>query len=232
MSDKKAAKPRNINLDILRVILCAAVLFYHLGLLKGGYLAVCSFFALSGYLSCRSMLGRDAKEILKHYPARLLKLYLPLAAVVFITLLVVTRLPEIVWLSMKPESTSVLLGYNNFWQIGANLDYFARHTESPFMHFWYIAILLQFELVFPLIYGILRFVEKKISRGLAGFLIVAAAAAATGLFLYMALSGKYSAMEVYYSTQSRVFSLLWGVAACWVSRGREGKHEEKTARGS
>ena len=40
------------NLNIIRVIACIAVLFYHLGILKGGYLAVCTFFVLSGYLSC------------------------------------------------------------------------------------------------------------------------------------------------------------------------------------
>ena len=31
-------------IDVLRVIACLFVLLYHLGLSKGGYLAVCTFF--------------------------------------------------------------------------------------------------------------------------------------------------------------------------------------------
>ena len=39
------------NLDLLRVIACISILFYHIGILKGGYLAVCTFFVLTGYFS-------------------------------------------------------------------------------------------------------------------------------------------------------------------------------------
>ena len=57
--------------------------------------------------------------------------------------------------NLKPETNSVLFGYNNFWQLDANMDYFAMHSSSPFIHLWYIAILMQFELIFPFIYIIL-----------------------------------------------------------------------------
>lgn len=35
------------KLDYLRIISCIMVLLYHLNILKGGFLAVCTFFALS-----------------------------------------------------------------------------------------------------------------------------------------------------------------------------------------
>ena len=55
------------NLNIIRVIACIAVLFYHLGILKGGYLAVCTFFVLSGYLSCvTSCFWLDHTQVEKH----------------------------------------------------------------------------------------------------------------------------------------------------------------------
>ena len=38
------------KLDYLRIISCIMVLLYHLELLKGGFLAVCTFFALSRIL--------------------------------------------------------------------------------------------------------------------------------------------------------------------------------------
>ena len=31
------------NIDIIRLLACIAVLLYHLNILKGGYLAVCTF---------------------------------------------------------------------------------------------------------------------------------------------------------------------------------------------
>lgn len=47
----KASKRYYFALDVIRIIACIAVLFYHLNFLKGGYLAVCTFLVLSGYLA-------------------------------------------------------------------------------------------------------------------------------------------------------------------------------------
>ena len=145
MSESKKYYKR---LDIIRLIACIAVLLYHLGVLKGGYLAVCVFFVLSGYLSCVSAFKKEKFSILSYYSNRFKKIYLPLIIVTFITVAVISFFPNIFWFNLKPETTSVIFGYNNFWQLSANLDYFARHVDSPFMHFWYISILLQFDLVF------------------------------------------------------------------------------------
>ena len=34
------------KLDVIRIICAIAILFYHLGYMSGGYLAVCTFFVL------------------------------------------------------------------------------------------------------------------------------------------------------------------------------------------
>ena len=47
------------KLDIIRVISCIAIFLYHLNILKGGFLAVCTFFVLSGYLSCKSAFSKE-----------------------------------------------------------------------------------------------------------------------------------------------------------------------------
>ena len=47
------------RLDFIRVFSCLAVLLYHIGILKGGYLAVCTFFVLSGYLSVISSFKKE-----------------------------------------------------------------------------------------------------------------------------------------------------------------------------
>ena len=47
------------RLDIIRLISCIAILLFHMNILKGGFLAVCTFFVLSGYLSCVSAFKKE-----------------------------------------------------------------------------------------------------------------------------------------------------------------------------
>ena len=152
------------KLDILRIVCAIAILFYHLGYMSGGYLAVCTFFVLSGYLGVITNLNKDNFSFKEYYLKKIKKIYIPLLIVTFISIAVVSNIPNTYWLNIKNETTSVLLGYNNFWQINANLDYFARHIDSPFMHFWYIAILIQFDLLFPFIFMILNKLRKKFNK--------------------------------------------------------------------
>lgn len=198
------------DLNIIRVVACIAVLFYHLGILKGGYLAVCIFFVLSGYLSVISASKKESFSFKEYYLNRLTKLYLPLFLVVFITIGIVSFFKDIYWLSIKSETLSVLLGYNNFWQISANLDYFARHVDSPFMHFWYIGILFQFELVFPFLYKGLKYLEKKIHKH-ASFIISMIITLGSILFFIYASLGS-NLMVAYYNTFARLFSLTLGMS--------------------
>lgn len=197
------------ELDLIRVIACIAILLYHLNILKGGYLAVCVFFVLSGYLSCLSAFKDKKFSLKEYYKKRLLKLYLPLLVVVFITIAVLSFFPNIEFLNIKPETRSIILGYNNFWQISANLDYFAHHVSSPFMHLWYIAILLQFDLVFPFIFLILRKIENKFNKIIPCVITLDASILFAIYFFIMALSSNM--MVTYYNTATRVFSLLSGM---------------------
>ena len=113
------------------------------------------------------------------------------------------------WYNLKPETTSVLLGYNNFWQLNANLDYFTRHINSPFMHLWYMAILLQFDFVFPLIYFILNKLGKITKKIVPCILTLLGAIVSYLFFCKESLNGNI--MIAYYNTFYRLFSLLFGV---------------------
>ena len=119
------------KIDILKVISCIAILLYHLGLLKGGYLAVCTFFVISGFLNTISAFNKKDFKIKDYYLNRIKKLYIPLLIVVGITISITSLIKDINWINLKPETMSVLFGYNNFWQLHANLDYFTRHISSP-----------------------------------------------------------------------------------------------------
>lgn len=199
----------NKRLDLLRILFCTAVFLYHLGYLKGGYLAVCGFFVLSGYLSFTSASRKEKFSIVEYYKKRFFHIYLPLLIVVFGTIGVIFLFPSIHWLNLKPETTSVLLGYNNFWQLNASLDYFARHISSPFMHFWYIAILIQFDLLFPFLFLISKKIKDK-SKITAGIILGFLALLSTTYFIYRGIKEE-NIMILYYHTINRIFSIFIGI---------------------
>lgn len=197
------------NIDLIRVVSLVSIFLYHLNILKGGYLAVCTFFVLSGYLSVITIFKKEKFSLKDYYINKIKKIYIPLLIVVCITIGVVSLIPNINWLNLKPESISVLLGYNNYWQLNANLDYFVRHISSPFMHLWYISILLQFELIFPIIFISLKKIGEKISKVLP-YIILIILGVTSYLFFYKTVNAG-NLMNAYYGTFARSFSLFFGV---------------------
>ena len=197
------------KLDILRILSCVGVLLYHLGVLKGGYLAVCTFLVMSGYLAIISATKKEKFSIINYYINRLHKIYLPFLVIVLITVGIVSLIPSVNWLNLKPETTSVLLGYNNYWQLKANSDYFARQLSSPFTHFWYMGILLQFDLIFPFLFVLLKGCKNKISKH-ASLIISSLLTIGACLYFYKQVNSN-NVMLTYYDTLSRVFSIMLGL---------------------
>lgn len=201
-------------LDIFRFFLVISVLLYHLNILKGGYLAVCAFFVLSGYLSCISASLKEKFSFKDYYVDKFKKLYLPLIIVVFLTITITSLIPSLEWINMKQETKSILLGYNNFWQLNTNLDYFARQVNSPFIHLWYIAILIQFDLLFPFIYVLLKKVGEKTNKNIPIIITTIASIVSTAYFYKTSLSS--NTMFTYYNTFARIFSLLFGMLLAYI----------------
>ena len=205
MANKKYYK----KLDLLRVICCIAILFYHFGILQGGYLAVCTFFVLSGFLSCVSAFQKEKFSFKDYYKKQFVSIYIPLLVTVFTTITVTSLFSHMNWVNLKPETTSILLGYNNMWQLSANLDYFTRYVASPFMHFWYISILIQFDIIFPFIFlGLKRLgdkIHKSIPCILLGILTI------LGTIYFYEANITQEIMFAYYHTLTRIFSLLLGM---------------------
>ena len=148
-------------------------------------------------------------SIKDYYVSRLKKIYLPLIIVVFLTIIIARLNSSIGWINLKPETNSVLFGYNNFWQLNANLDYFTKNINSPFIHLWYIAILMQFELIFPIIFVVFRKIDDKLRKNISTILVFLLAIGSTIVFYVM--SKNENIMQVYYNTFARSFSFIWGI---------------------
>ena len=197
------------RLDIVRILSCILVLLYHLKILKGGFLAVCTFFALSGYLTSVSALKNRYFSIKQYYLNRIKKLYLPLLLVVAITVIIAKINSSINWMNLKAESFSVLFGYNNIWQLNANQDYFTRNVNSPFTHLWYISILFQFDLVFPIVFNLFKKFKNRIRNNFSTIIVLILTIITTILFYIMSKTQDF--MVAYYNSFARSFSILFGV---------------------
>ena len=173
---------------------------------------MCTFFVLSGYLSILSASKKEKFSFLEYYKNKFINLYLPVIIISFISIALISIL-NINWLNLKPETTSVLAGYNNYWQLSANLDYFTRHVSSPFMHLWYIAILLQFELVFPIIFITFRKIGNKIHKIIPAIITLLLAISS---YIYFYNLCNNNIMIGYYDTFARSFSLLFGMSIGFV----------------
>ena len=194
---------RNNLLDLFRVILTIFVLLYHLGLCKAGFLAVCGFFVISGYLLARKI-DEYNFNIKEYYLNRLKTLYLPLILVTFSTVFVFKYIIDIPWVTIKTETLSVVLNYNNFFQINANNNYFIRSDASPFTHMWYISLLIQIEFIVPLITTLLKKRKTEINKNTLSLLVL------ISVVCFIAIDRKCGMAVSYYNTFSRLFSFLMG----------------------
>ena len=210
---KKGKRTYAYGLDILRIICTIVVLIYHINpdLIPGGFLAVCSFLVLHGYLFVVSNSNKEHFSVIDYYVKRLFRLYLPMALVVFVTLYVISFFPDLMWLNKKPESVSVLFGYNNWWQISAGQSYFARVTNSPFTHMWYMSLLLQAELLIPLIYRLFRLATRYIKFIFIWILFLIMTAFSMKVIPDL-IKANAPEMRIYFGTDARIFSIFLGMS--------------------
>ena len=187
------------NINFIKIIFCIAILLYHLGLLSGGFLATASFFAISGYLSITSAYKKFSLK--EYYLKRLKRIYLPLIIVVFFFITIISFMSSINYINLKPEVTSILLGYNNYFQINVGEDYFIRNNNLAFLHLWYIAILIQFDLIFPFIFMVIKKLDKKSIPVLLIISII------TSVFILITPNITLA----YYDTLTRIFSIFFGM---------------------
>lgn len=219
----KKKNRRIYGLDGLKTLALLGVLIYHTfpSFLPGGFLGVILFLVISGYLSGYGNIEKMENGTFaygKYYLKRIVRLYPSLIIVLLASVGVLTVLDPIRLANTQAEVKSVLLGYNNFWQIEMNADYFAQLSKnSPFTHLWYIAILLQFDLVFPFLLKAYVMLKKKAGAlkalGISGII-----SALTCLIMpLMYLIGKGENITcLYYSTFTRISPLLMGMFLAFI----------------
>ena len=163
---KKLTK-RKINfryLNILRGLCLISVSCYHLfaHALPGGFLAVIGFLVMSGFLMERSNFSREltGKDILISIENKIKKILPPIIFIMFVSLIIALIFAREIFDDSAKSSLAVVFGFENIRQILAGASYFDRNGNfNLFVHLWYIAIYLQFVVIFYLI----KYLGQKIN---------------------------------------------------------------------
>ena len=217
------------GLDGIRAIAVIMVLAYHLklALFKSGFLGVTVFFVLSGYLITGILISEVEEEgtiDLKNFWLRRIRRLVPavmsMAVVIIFVSAVVSR---IIFTKGCKDFLASVLGFNNWWQIFNKVSYFeAAGVPSPFTHCWSLAIETQFYLIYPLILlGIYKLAksrgEGRAKRGLLFAGVTLLLALISVILMIVLFDPQQDASRVYYGTDTRAFSLLFGalLAILW-----------------
>lgn len=207
-------------LDGLRVLAILAVLVYHANpsWLPGGYFGVTVFFVVTGYLTTLSIEREIGRAGRLDYPRFVLKrvtrLLPSMLAVVGVTTLLCVFLAPNLLPKLKSDVVPALLFVENVFYIVRNVSYFANAgLPSPLTHFWYLGVVMQFYVIWPLVLLGMRKVvrSRRMARTVVGILAVASAVLMAVLY-----DPTGDTARIYYGPDTRAAELLLGaLAALW-----------------
>lgn len=143
------------ELDLLKGLAIIAVVLYHAGWCKSGYLGVDVFFVLNGYFVVPKVM-REISDGRFHYgrflEKKLFRL-MPLVLLVSACSLAIGfwgMLPgDYRYLSEEVVASSVFM--NNILQAITTQNYWAAIYHKILMHNWFLGVLFQFYIIFPLL---------------------------------------------------------------------------------
>ena len=204
-----------------------AVLLFHAGKLRGGYLGVDLFFVLSGYLITSLLLAESStsgRVNLLGFWARRARRLLPalLLVVAFVGLYSAVIADPGELHRIRGDALATLAYVANWRFVFGGFDYFALFSSpSPLNHTWSLAIEEQFYLVWPLAFaGLLAWRRHRSGPedrvpGTAARAVFLASTALAVISAALALGlwfGKHDATRIYYGTDTRAPAILMGAA--------------------
>lgn len=156
----RSSEKYRYDLDVLKGLAIVAVVLYHAGWCKSGYLGVDVFLVLNGYFVVPQFI-RQIEDRRFHYfdflEKKLFRL-LPLVLLICGLSLIVGywgMLPnDFRFLSEEAVASSVF--GNNILQAVTTQNYWAAIYHKVLMHTWFLGVLMQFYVIFPLLMLLMR----------------------------------------------------------------------------
>lgn len=216
------------DLDLLKGFAIVAVVLYHIGISRSGYLGVDAFFVVNGFLIMPKVVHDVAEgrfrffSFMEKRTIRLLPLML-LASLFSLLVGYWGMLPDdyenlsesVVATNFFSNNVLASITTKNYWDVGN--DY------KPLMHTWYIGILFEFYLMFPLMVMLIKWLSKKLHFGFDKYVVIMILSLSViSLFLY--LNPTVSIGNRFYLLPYRFFELSFGgLAGMWISPHRQGR---------
>ena len=204
------------TLDGLRGLAVLAVVAFHAGHMRGGYLGVDLFFTVSGFLITRLILdelGRGRFNLASFWGRRarrlLPALWLLLAVVIVLSPWLIERSSGI---SLRRSVVATAIYIANWWQLSGPSSYWqAFGTPAPLNHTWSLAIEEQFYVVWPIIALVVWRLARRPARALLAVALLAIVGSITAQWLLF--QPGTDGARVYLGTDTRAASILIGCAA-------------------
>ena len=217
MSPKTRKLSHVYTVDGLRTLALVAVVVFHMWttVMPGGFLGVVIFFVLAGFFTSRNMVleqvDRSYPPLLPYYRKKFIRLYLPLLAMVVLVNLWTFIVQPNIYPNAIHATPSVLLGYNNYFQLASEMSYFEMHGNfQPYTHLWALAMEMQFYLLYPVLIRIISAVVRSNVNKIAIVLWVLAFLSAG--YMWFHYTPGSDPTNVYYSTLARAYAFLIGGA--------------------
>ena len=148
------------DLDVVKGLAIVAVVLYHAGWCKSGYLGVDVFLVLNGYFVVPQVMRQIEEKRFRYFPFLEKKIFrlLPLVLLICGLSLAVGywgMLPnDFRFLSEEAVASSVF--GNNILQAMTTQNYWAAIYHKVLMHTWFLGVLMQFYVIFPLLMLLMR----------------------------------------------------------------------------
>ena len=208
--------------DGVRAVAISAVVAYHLGHLRGGWVGVDIFFVLSGYLITSLLLDEDRPPgNLAGFWGRRARRLLPAVLVLLAALSLYAWAggAGLVPAQLRAPALATLFYVANWQQIVAGHGYFARFLSvNPLQQTWSLAIEEQYYLVWPLLILAITAVSRvRRGRSRRGVLLGGTLALGVASAVWMGVAAHWLGPDrAYLGTDTRAWEVLMGGAAAMV----------------
>lgn len=199
-------------LDVLKAFAIIAVVLYHCGVLTYGYLGVDLFLVINGYLITKGLKDKVLNNsvfwggYVKFAISRIVRLLPPLMVAGVVAMIVgfFNMLPDDYENLGQSVIASNVFGNNILAAITTKNYWDVSNDYKPFMHTWYVGLVMQFYVIYPILFYLAGLDKKTPQKTL---LTLISSLAIVSLLIYF---GTDNVAQRFYYLPARFFEFAVG----------------------